>query len=132
LLHDWQLDPAIEATGDGVDNSSPLLINTAGSLQNRPTASTEIDNLMIAADYVRTHSDLASMESANEAGRRATNAIIERSGATARRCGVWELTEPAVFDPFKLHDRMRYQFGRPHQGDAIRNLLPGQSGSPAD
>jgi hypothetical protein len=39
-----------------------------------------IDNLMFAADYVRTTTDLATMEGANEAGRLAANAIFTREG----------------------------------------------------
>jgi len=133
LLSDWVLDPEIEPTEEGVTNNAPLLINTAGSLKNRPEAATGIENLTLAADYVRTNADLASMESANEAGRRAANAILERSGVRADTARIYELTEPAAFEPFKLHDRMRYRLGRPHQGDAIRRLLPSQpSQRPAD
>src|SRR6185436_1745485 len=40
-------------------NLEPLLINTAGSCEDRPEAVTEVDNLFLAADYVRTHSDPA-------------------------------------------------------------------------
>jgi uncharacterized protein with NAD-binding domain and iron-sulfur cluster len=133
LIHDWVLDPELEPAEVGVENNAPLLINTAGSLKNRPSASTGIENLTLAADYVRTNSDLASMESANEAGRRAANDVLERSDVRAAPATVYELTEPGVFDPLKLHDRMRYRLGRPHQGDAIRRLLPsGPTGRPAD
>jgi uncharacterized protein with NAD-binding domain and iron-sulfur cluster len=127
LLHDWVLDPEIEPAGDGaagVENNAPLLINTAGSLKNRPEADTGIGNLTLAADYVRTNADLASMESANEAGRRAANAILERSRVGASPAPVYDLTEPSVFEPLKLHDRMRFRLGRPHGGDAVRSLLP--------
>jgi uncharacterized protein with NAD-binding domain and iron-sulfur cluster len=133
LIHDWVLDPELEPAEVGVENNAPLLINTAGSLKNRPSARTGIENLTLAADYVRTNSDLASMESANEAGRRAANDVLERSDVRAAPATVYDLTEPGVFDPLKLHDRMRYRLGRPHQGDAIRRLLPsGPTGRPAD
>jgi uncharacterized protein with NAD-binding domain and iron-sulfur cluster len=133
LIHDWVLDPELEPAEVGVENNAPLLINTAGSLKNRPSARTGIENLTLAADYVRTNSDLASMESANEAGRRAANDVLERSDIRAAPATVYELTEPGVFDPLKLHDRMRYRLGRPHQGDAIRRLLPsGPTRRPAD
>ena len=73
------------------------------------------------------------MESANEAGRRAANDVLERSDIRAAPAAVYDLTEPGVFEPLKLHDRMRYRLGRPHQGDAIRRLLPsGPTGRPAD
>lgn len=118
---DYFLDPAIEETEDGVKNSSPLLINTVGSLKHRPSANVGIDNLALASDYVRTNSDLASMESANEAGRRAANAIIRKHGM-GRRARIWELEEPDIFEPFKWQDRMRYRFGLPHPATITQSL----------
>ena len=55
------------------------MINTSGSLQYRPEASTEISNLFLASDYVKTHTDVACMEAANEAARRAVNALLDRA-----------------------------------------------------
>lgn len=134
-LVDWFLDPAInevtekdEANGKRqMANSEPLLINTVDSLRYRPEAATPIGNLVLAADYVRTNTDLATMESANEAARRATNAIIRRSDVHAQECEIWKLEEPAIFEPFKQQDRVRYQLGLPHPGEAanrIRGVLP--------
>lgn len=119
---DWFLDPAIEYTGDGVQNREPLLINTAGSLGNRPEAATEAPNLLLAADYVRTETDLACMESANEAARRATNAIVEREGVSAPKCDLWDLREPAVFEPLKRIDEVRHRLGRPHPGEVSKRF----------
>jgi uncharacterized protein with NAD-binding domain and iron-sulfur cluster len=119
------LDPAIVETDDGVENRSPLLINTVGSLKHRPEARTEIPNLTLAADYVRTDSDLACMESANEAARRATNAIIDRSGVSTTPCRLWSLEEPSIFDPLKRQDRFRHRLGLPHPGEvekSVRNI----------
>jgi len=121
VLVDSFLDPAIVETDAGVENRSPLLINTVGSLKHRPEADTSIPNLVLAADYVRTDSDLACMESANEAARRATNAIIDRSGARADPCRLWSLEEPAVFDPLKRQDRVRYRLGLPHPGEVEKS-----------
>ena len=58
-----------------------------GRLVGRParTPSTRIPNLFLAADFVRTHTDLATMEGANEAARRAVNAILGGDAARARR-----------------------------------------------
>jgi uncharacterized protein with NAD-binding domain and iron-sulfur cluster len=109
------LDPSIvhpnptEAT-----NLEPLLINTAGSWSDRPEASSErIENLVLASDYVRTHTDLATMEGANEAARRAVNAILARSGSAADRCPVWKLREPPLFAPFRALDKVLFKLGRP-------------------
>ena len=80
-------------------NLEPLLINTAGSWEDRPEAVTAIENLFLASDYVRTHTDLATMEGANEAARRAVNGILDTTGSTQPRCPVWKLSEPAMFAP---------------------------------
>jgi uncharacterized protein with NAD-binding domain and iron-sulfur cluster len=121
LLVDWFLDPALVETDDGVENHSPLLINTVGSLKHRPPADVAIPNLTLASDYVRTDTDLASMESANEAGRRAANAICRRHGA-AGDAQVWPLREPAVFEPFKRQDRVRYRLGLPHPAEVTQSV----------
>lgn len=115
---DWHLDPAISypnpADPNAAINAEPLLINTAGSLRWRPEANTAIDNFFLASDYVRTHTDLATMEAANEAARRAVNGILEASHSHERPCEVWPLEEPAVFEPMKAYDRLRLEFGLPH------------------
>ena len=110
----WFLDPSIvypnptEAT-----NLEPLLINTVGSWRDRPEAVTKVENLFLASDYVRTHTDLATMEGANEAARRAVNGILEATGSSAPRCDVWRLREPAIFAPARAIDRILYGLGRP-------------------
>ncbi|WP_254762622.1 hydroxysqualene dehydroxylase [Natrinema marinum] len=121
-LVDWFLDPAIVETEGGVENRSPLLINTVGSLRNRPPADVAVENLTVASDYVRTNADLASMESANEAGRRAANAVLERRGVSGSTARIWELAEPAVFEPFKRQDRVRYRLGLPHPGAVTQSI----------
>ena len=64
-LIDWFLDPAIEFPNpSGATNAEPLLVNTAGSWDDRPDAVTRIPNLYLASDYVRTFTDLATMEGA--------------------------------------------------------------------
>ena len=122
LLVEWFLDPAIVGSDDGVENRSPLLINTVGSLQNRPPADVAVENLTLASDYVRTNSDLASMESANEAGRRAANAIIERQGVSGSRARIWDLEEPVVFEPPKREDAIRYRLGLPHPAEVTQSI----------
>jgi uncharacterized protein with NAD-binding domain and iron-sulfur cluster len=111
----WFLDPAIQFPNPSeVTNLEPLLVNTAGSWEDRPEAATRIPNLVLASDFVRTHTDLATMEGANEAARRAVNAILDRTGSTARKCQVWKLGEPAIFAPARALDRIRWKlFRRP-------------------
>ena len=98
-------------------NAEPLLINTACSLVNRPEAATEIANLMLASDYVKTNIDLATMEGANEAGRRAANAILAASNSTKPPCDVWEYEEPEVFKDLQAFDRLLFEAGGPFYGD---------------
>src|SRR5215208_4313194 len=104
------LDPAIVFPNPtGAANLEPLLVNTAGSWADRPDAVTRVPNLFLASDYVRTHTDLATMEAANEAARRAVNGIIAASGSGARRCDVWELREPLAFAGARALDRVRWK-----------------------
>lgn len=116
----WHLDPAIDypdpANPTVAVNAEPLLINTVGSLRHRPEANTEIINFFVASDYVRTNTDLATMEAANEAARRAVNGILDDAGVDAAPCEVWGLDEPAVFEPLKAYDRLRFEMGLPHAG----------------
>jgi uncharacterized protein with NAD-binding domain and iron-sulfur cluster len=120
----WHLDDAIQHNDEEGrnENEEPLLVNTVGSLRHRPEAATEIQNLTLAADYVRTNTDLATMEGANEAARRATNAILERQGSSASRCEVHELEDPKVFEPFKKMDAARYRLGLPHLGETTKGV----------
>jgi uncharacterized protein with NAD-binding domain and iron-sulfur cluster len=95
-------------------NLEPLLINTVGSWRQRPPATTAIGNLLLASDYVRTSTDLATMEGANEAARRAVNGILDAVGSDSPRCQLWPLSEPAVFTPWQQLDRVRFRLGQPH------------------
>jgi uncharacterized protein with NAD-binding domain and iron-sulfur cluster len=111
----WFLDPDIKFPNpSAATNLEPLLINTANSLQYRPNADTEIRNLLLASDYVRTYTDLACMEAANEAARRAVNTILTKTGSTAPPAGVWPMQEPDCFKPLIEYDRLRFNMGLPH------------------
>jgi uncharacterized protein with NAD-binding domain and iron-sulfur cluster len=124
---EWFLDPDINfpvPLGESLVNREPLLINTVGSWANRPDAVTGIDNLFLASDYVRTNTNLATMEGANEAARRAVNGILRRNGSTAQPCAVWELRELAIFEPLKKIDQILFDHGLPHPGfEAMKRLL---------
>jgi 15-cis-phytoene desaturase len=113
-LVDWYLADSIEFRDGRPHNREPLFINTAGSWRHRPDAVTGIENLFLASDYVRTNTDLATMESANEAARRATNGILDAAGVTAPRCRVWDVEEPAMFRGLQAIDRRRFSAGRRH------------------
>lgn len=114
-LHSWWIDPAITGTGTGTAaNDEPLLIQTPGSWQNRPEAITGLENLFLAADYVRTSIHVTTMEGANTAARKAVNGILTASGSTSARVPVKEMWMPPEFEVLKNQDRLRYLEGKPH------------------
>ncbi|HSL68986.1 MAG TPA: FAD-dependent oxidoreductase [Longimicrobiales bacterium] len=113
LVYSYLAD-SVRRSGNDWVNDEPLLINTAGSWALRPEATTSIPNLFLAADYVRTNTDVASMESANEAARRAVNGILAASGVAAAKCRIWELEEPLIFEPLKFIDAQLFRNGLSH------------------
>jgi uncharacterized protein with NAD-binding domain and iron-sulfur cluster len=76
-------------------NVEPLLVNRVGTQALRPDARTAIPNMFLASDYVRTNTDLACMEGANEAARRAVNAVLEATSSSRRPCDVWSFSPTA-------------------------------------
>jgi geranylgeranyl pyrophosphate synthase/uncharacterized protein with NAD-binding domain and iron-sulfur cluster len=115
-LHSWFLDADIKpdaARPGWLRNSEPLLVNLVHTWALRPEAVTAIPNFFLASDYVRTHTDLATMEGANEAARRAVNGILDATGSTLPRCQIWPLHEPEVLAPLRQHDAQRYRDGLP-------------------
>jgi len=114
----WFLDPDVVIPNPcGVTlNLEPLMINISSSLQLRPEASTEIPNLFLASDYVKTNTDVACMEAANEAARRAVNALLDQEESTAARVAVWPLKVPEILQPFIDYDRLRFLLGLGHGG----------------
>jgi 15-cis-phytoene desaturase len=129
LLHSWHLDDDLDYTaGVPPKNTSRLLVHPPGSWALRPDAGTAIPNLVLASDYVRTYTDLASMEGANEAARRAVNVILARSMSTARKVETWPLKEPASFDSWKRLDERLYQNGQPHMFELLGIRRAAQAG----
>jgi uncharacterized protein with NAD-binding domain and iron-sulfur cluster len=120
-LHSFHLDDDLlyGGPGPGPENTSRLLVHPPGSWALRPHAGTAIDNLYLAADYVRTHTDLASMEGANEAGRRAANELLAREGHDGELCGVWALAEPPELERAKQLDRWLFDNGQPHAFELV-------------
>jgi uncharacterized protein with NAD-binding domain and iron-sulfur cluster len=107
-LHSWSLAPSLHFEEGTTANEEPLLVNLVDTWRLRPEAVSRIPNLFLASDYVRTYTDLATMEAANEAARRAVNGILDAAGSPAARCGVWPLHEPEMFAPWRELDYIRY------------------------
>lgn len=135
-LHDWSLDSDIvfdeehaqgelachapqtlsaQSSSIKTKNREPLLVNLINTWQLRPKAYTAIENLYLASDYVQTFTDLATMEGANEAARRATNAIIDAAGVSVAPCQLWQLHEPNILMSMRAHDSARHELGLPWQ-----------------
>ncbi|HEX9846914.1 MAG TPA: FAD-dependent oxidoreductase [Acidimicrobiia bacterium] len=137
MLYCWFLDPDIKRdefvaglqsvgptyTPDpGVptsENAEPLFVAYVNTWRLRPQAFTQIPNLFLASDYVRTFTSVATMEAANEAARRSVNGIIQESGHRAPLCRLWNVTEPRFSFIFRLEDQHRYERGLPWKGPSI-------------
>ena len=123
MIIDVHVDPGISFPAPGQPtNTEPLLVNTAGSWDDRPEAWGPIENFYLASDYVRTHMDLACMDAACEAARRGVNKLLERAGRPDEQCIVSPLEEPVVFKPFKAYDRERFRRGLPHDAAVVAGL----------
>ncbi len=115
-LHSWFLDPDIDvdpARPGALKNVEPLLVNLIDTWALRPEATTAIPNLFLASDYVRTYTDLATMEAANEAARRAVNGFLDAVNFEGPRCELWQLHEPEILAPWRLYDSARFKAGLP-------------------
>lgn len=117
---DWYLDRDIEYNASIKDeesnllsNREPLLVNSTNSWSLRPNANSNVKNLFLAADYVRTFTDLATMEGANEAARRAVNCLLEVDNSDSALCKIWQLRSPKIFKPLKWYDKKRWDKGLP-------------------
>ena len=109
-LHASFIDPDIEFKSK-TENKEPLLVNTVNSWDLRPYSYTHIPNFFLASDYVKTNTDLATMEGANEAAKRAVNNILDASGSSAKKCRIYDLHEPFILRLLRWKDSKRYSQG---------------------
>jgi 15-cis-phytoene desaturase len=120
MLHSWFLDTDIITPDKDRPhpdvNLEPLLVNKKDTWKYRPEASTGIPNFFLASDYVRTYTDLATMEGANEAARRAVNAILKTTNSKTDPCQLWNLHEPDLLATWRKHDLRRFKKGLPWDG----------------
>lgn len=99
--------------GGAAKNYEPLLVNELGSWWIRPNAYTEITNLYLAGDFVKGYTDLATMEGANEAARRAVNALVLDHELGGQLCQLWEVHETPLLAPLRWLDARRFAKGEP-------------------
>jgi uncharacterized protein with NAD-binding domain and iron-sulfur cluster len=126
MLHFWFLDEDIvddnpDRPGSEV-NTEPLLVNYVDTWALRPEAVTRIPNFFLAGDYVRTTTDLATMEAANESARRAVNGILNATRSNSEPCELFRFQEPEVLAPLRAYDLSRFRQGLPWDGQAMSLL----------
>ncbi|MEU5987437.1 FAD-dependent oxidoreductase [Spirillospora sp. NPDC047418] len=115
MLHTWYLDPGIKNPGTPqVANEDPLFIQTLGAYELRPTAKTGIENFFLAGDWVRTNLYVSTMETANEGGRMAANALLDAAGYSGGKAALADLWVAPAFDDAEKFDQDRYRRGLPH------------------
>ena len=122
----WFIDSDIDRDPEDptrLANSEPLLVNETDTWRLRPEAVTAVPNFFLASDYVRTHTDLATMEAANEAARRAVNGILDADGFSGARCQIWPLHEPLALAPLRVHDAARFGAGEPWDGGVMKDAV---------
>jgi len=115
----WFLDPDIvfpRGAANRDDNQEKLFVTTVGAWSARPGPSTEIPNLFLASDWLRTYMDFASAEGTNEVSRRCANAILDAAGSTAPRVEVFRPQQPWLLAPLRAFDRVLWHVGLPALG----------------
>lgn len=117
-LIDEELGPDLSDKVHQLSNKEPLLVNLVNTWTLRPEAYTDIPNFFLASDYVKTNTDLATMEGANEAARRAVNNILDKEGRTDL-CEIFELNQPGILKIPQNLDERRWK-----NGEAWKNILP--------
>lgn len=130
MLNDWNIagyfiDPNLTGLGTPqAANSTPLMINTPGSWKLRPDSTTGVPNLFLASDYVQSSINLATMEGANEAGRKAANAILKASGSTATPATIFQMWLPPEFKGLFDLDDQRFAQGQANIFDTNHPWVP--------
>ena len=117
------LDDELKVGPGGVQNSARLLIHPPGSRFARPIADSGLENLFLAGDYVRTEVDLASMEGANESGRRAALCAMNRVDLDASHVRFFEHEPLKRFAALRKVDELAWRLGKPHPFDLARSVM---------
>jgi 15-cis-phytoene desaturase len=119
------LDSEVALGPEGVSNTARLLVHPPGSWSARPDAVLSIPNLFLAADYVRTSVDLASMEGANEAGRRAARGVLTSLGLDTTQVKLYGYEALERFRRLRAVDRWLHAGDWPHLIDVPARLRQG-------
>jgi uncharacterized protein with NAD-binding domain and iron-sulfur cluster len=117
LLLSWDIDPGMRVHDHRLVSGDPLTVPTVGSRPDRPDVTTAIPNLLLAGDYLLTDWLVGTMEAANETGKRAANALLDRAGSSENPSEVVPHSRPPEWEPFKRIDEDRYRRGQPNLFD---------------
>lgn len=114
-IHSWIIE----------NHPHSLFTNTVGSWSFRPETTTAISNFFLAGDYVRaTGTAFASVEAANESGRRAANAIVAASGSSAAPATIHPRYTSPLLTPTLMADAVQFAAGRPNRFDLLDPYYP--------
>ncbi|MET9216724.1 MULTISPECIES: hydroxysqualene dehydroxylase [Actinomycetes] len=119
----WRTPVSDPGTPDVSDDGAGFLPNP-GSWADRPDTTTAIDNLFLAGDWIRTRTNVACLEGANESGRRAANAVLHVSGSAAGRVPITPRFRMPLWEPLMLADSALYHAGQPHAFDLTDRRYP--------
>lgn len=109
-------------------SEEPKFSNNVGTFPLQPNITTEFDNLFFATAYTKVSTRNFSMETAAEAGRRATNAVLMRSSANNKDelCSFFSNDRYPFyyfFLPLKCLDAIAFKLGIPHFSKFTKNTL---------
>jgi hypothetical protein len=122
MLHSWNIDPGMLRRKGRLVSEDPLVLPTVGTWRYRPDAPTAIPNLMLAGDYLNGPWEVANMETASYAGRRAANAILDATGSHESPAATTPPYRPPEWEPLKQIDEQRYNAGQPNLFDIDMTL----------
>ena len=122
LIVSWDIDPGMVRRGGRLVSDDPLVLPTVGQRPDRPDVTTGIRNLILTGDYLKSDWEVANMDAASFNGRRAANAVLERSGSHAAPAAATPTFRPPEWEPFKRIDQERWRHGKPNLFDADLTL----------
>jgi uncharacterized protein with NAD-binding domain and iron-sulfur cluster len=131
MLHSYDIDPGMLRRGGRLISQDPLVLPTAGTEHFRPGPATAIRNLTLCGDYLDGEWEVANMEAACFNGRRAANAILDRSRSREAMVAAIKPYRPREWEPLKRLDEDRWRDGQRNlfdtdlSPDAIKQLLGG-------
>jgi uncharacterized protein with NAD-binding domain and iron-sulfur cluster len=112
-IHSVYFSPGVTLNGDTTVNvDEPLLACSASCWQNQPEPVTNVSNLFLAGSYTRNAFPGDTMESANESGKRAANAIIAAANSPAPQAHIASCTTPRLLRLLQQYDDRRYTAGK--------------------